>query len=129
MTDTASRRFSAASLRVFVAQALESVGMPAADASAVAELMVSADLGGAEGHGVFRLPQYIRRIRAGGINLHPHLRVATEKPGMALVDGDNAMGHLVMSFAARTAIAKAREAGVAWVGVRNGNHAGPASLY
>jgi LDH2 family malate/lactate/ureidoglycolate dehydrogenase len=48
---------------------------------------------------------------------------------MALVDGDNGMGHLVMRFAAMTAIAKARQSGLAWVGVRMSNHAGPASLY
>jgi LDH2 family malate/lactate/ureidoglycolate dehydrogenase len=39
------------------------------------------------------------------------------------------MGHLVMSRAAEIAIEKARAAGVAWVGARNSNHAGPASLY
>jgi LDH2 family malate/lactate/ureidoglycolate dehydrogenase len=48
---------------------------------------------------------------------------------MALVDGDNGMGHLVMRFAAERAIEKAKGAGVAWVGVRWSNHAGPASLY
>jgi LDH2 family malate/lactate/ureidoglycolate dehydrogenase len=34
-----------------------------------------------------------------------------------------------MRFAAQTAMAKARQSGVAWVGVRMSNHAGPASLY
>jgi LDH2 family malate/lactate/ureidoglycolate dehydrogenase len=48
---------------------------------------------------------------------------------MALVDGDNALGHLVMKRAAELAIEKARTAGVAWVGARRSNHAGPASLY
>ena len=129
MTDPSPRRFDAAELRLFVARIFESVGMPAADAMVVAELMVSADLGGAEGHGVFRLPQYVRRICAGGINLHPHIHVERERDGMALVDGDNGMGHLVMKFAAETAIEKAKRAGVAWVGVHHGNHAGPASLY
>src|SRR5437764_15068717 len=124
MTDTASRRFSAASLRVFVAQALESVGMPAADASAVAELMVSADLGGAEGHGVFRLPQYIRRIRAGGINLHPRIRIDREREATARIDGDNGMGHLVMKAAAEHAIDKAKRTGIGWIGTPHGNHAG-----
>ena len=37
---------------------------------------------------------------------------------MALVDGDNGMGHLVMSRAVELAIEKARTAGVAWVGAR-----------
>ena len=48
---------------------------------------------------------------------------------MALIDGDNGMGHLVMKKATELAIAKARQCGVAWVGSRLSNHAGPASLY
>jgi LDH2 family malate/lactate/ureidoglycolate dehydrogenase len=39
------------------------------------------------------------------------------------------MGHLVMTRAAELAVAKARVTGVAWVGARMSNHAGPASLY
>jgi len=39
------------------------------------------------------------------------------------------MGHLVMKRAAELAIAKAKNAGVAWVGAHWSNHAGPASLY
>jgi len=39
------------------------------------------------------------------------------------------MGHLVMSRAAQIAAQKARASGVAWVGSRMSNHAGPASLY
>ena len=129
MVDRATINIDAASLRTFAARILETVGMPVADAGIVAELMVSADLGGAEGHGVFRLPQYVRRICAGGINLHPNIRIARERNGMALIDGDNGMGHLVMRTAAQAAIAKAKGSGVAWVGVHHGNHAGPASLY
>ena len=122
-------RVDARELRAFVAGAFERVGMPAASAATVAELMVEADLQGADGHGVFRLPQYLRRIQAGGVNLKPDIRVERERAAMALVDGDNAQGHLAMKFAAELAIRKARSAGTAWVGVRRGNHAGPASLY
>ena len=103
--------------------------MPAPDARAVAGLMAEADLQGSDGHGVIRLPQYVKRIRAGGINLHPDIRVVSERAGMALVNGDNGMGHLVMKRAAEIAIEKARIAGVAWVGAQWSNHAGPASLY
>jgi LDH2 family malate/lactate/ureidoglycolate dehydrogenase len=116
-------------LRKFAADAFRAVGMPDADAALVAELMTEADVWGSESHGVFRLPHYVRRIRAGGVNLKPAIRVTEERPATALVDGDNAMGHLVMRFATRLAIEKARGTGVAWVGARMSNHAGPASLY
>jgi LDH2 family malate/lactate/ureidoglycolate dehydrogenase len=71
----------------------------------------------------------VKRIRAGGVNLHPNIRVEKERAGMALIHGDNGMGHLVMKRAAELAIAKAKDAGVAWVGAHWSNHAGPASLY
>jgi L-2-hydroxycarboxylate dehydrogenase (NAD+) len=116
-------------LRYFIASAFETVGMPAQDARTVAGLMAEADLQGSDGHGVIRLPQYVKRIRAGGINLHPDIRVVSERAGMALLNGDNAMGHLVMKRAAELAVQKARVAGVAWVGAQWSNHAGPASLY
>jgi L-2-hydroxycarboxylate dehydrogenase (NAD+) len=91
--------------------------------------MLESDLSGADGHGVFRLPQYIRRIRAGGMAVRPRMSVHHGGAAAALVDGGNGLGALVMKKAADTAIEKAREAGVAWVGVRNGNHAGAASVY
>ena len=131
MADTAaaSLRVPAEKLETFIARAFHAVGISPADARSIAELMVRADVQGSEGHGVFRLPQYIRRIRGGAVNVKPDIRVVREAAGMALVDGDNGMGHLVMRFATAKAIEKAKTAGVAWVGVRWSNHAGPASLY
>jgi L-2-hydroxycarboxylate dehydrogenase (NAD+) len=113
----------------FLAAAMERLGLPAEDAMTVAQLMTEAEVQGSDGHGVIRLVPYARRIRAGGINLRPDIRVVKEKAGMALLDGDNGMGHLVMQKATRIAIEKARNCGVAWVGSRLSNHAGPASLY
>src|SRR6185369_167577 len=118
-----------AQLRRFITAAMTRLGLPEADAAVVGALMAEADLQGSDGHGVIRLPQYVKRIRAGGVNLRPDIRTVREKPGMALVHGDNGMGHLVMTYAAEIAIEKARTSGVAWVGAQWSNHAGPASLY
>ncbi len=120
---------SASDLTAFVARALDRCGLPGEDAAAVADLMTQADLTGADAHGIFRLPQYVRRLEAGGVNPRPAIRVRRTAPATAIVDGDNGMGHLVMKRAAETAIEMARETGVAWVGARRSNHAGPAALY
>ena len=122
-------RVAPAALAAFVKRAFEAAGLPSADAEIAAGLMVEADLRGSDTHGVIRLPLYLRRLKAGGINARPHIRIVEERPATALVDGDNGMGHLVMRFAAMTAIEKAKAAGVAWVGARMSNHAGPAALY
>ncbi|MEK7877041.1 MAG: Ldh family oxidoreductase [Pseudomonadota bacterium] len=131
MTDTKAteKRVSSQQLEAFIARALVAVGITAAESTTIAELMVRADLNGADGHGVFRLPQYVRRIKGGAVNIKPDIRIEREAAGMALVNGDNGMGHLVMRFATEKAIEKAKSAGVAWVGVKWSNHAGPASLY
>ena len=129
MRSDASARIPAARLSDFIARAFIAAGLPQSDAAIVADLMTEADLIGADAHGVFRLPQYVRRIEAGGVNRTPRITVNRTAAATALVDGDNGMGHLVMARACETAIDLAREAGVGWVGVRRSNHAGPASLY
>ena len=116
-------------LRNFMRAAFVAAGLPAADALTVATLMAEAELQGSDGHGAIRLAPYVRRIREGGVNKHPDIRVEREKLAMALINGDNGMGHLVMKRAAELAVAKAKAAGVAWVGAHLSNHAGPASLY
>jgi len=113
----------------FIARCLVAVGVNQSDATKTAELMARADLIGQDGHGVFRLPQYVKRIQAGGINIAPDIKVIEERTATAVVDGDNALGHLVMSHATELAMQKAAKTGVAWVGSRFSNHAGPASLY
>jgi LDH2 family malate/lactate/ureidoglycolate dehydrogenase len=116
-------------LQAFIHAAMVKLGLPDADAAVVAALMAQADLQGSDGHGVSRLPQYARRIRAGGFNVKPNIHVVREQASTALVNGDNGMGHLVMSRAAQIAIEKARTTGIGWVNAQFSNHAGPASLY
>ncbi|MEY3626400.1 MAG: putative oxidoreductase YjmC [Pseudomonadota bacterium] len=116
-------------LERYMTTTLQAVGLPDADAQTVARLMAEADLQGSDGHGVIRLPQYCKRILAGGVNTRPNIRVEQERAATALMHGDNGMGHLVMKRAAELAISKARQSGMAWVGSHFSNHAGPASLY
>jgi LDH2 family malate/lactate/ureidoglycolate dehydrogenase len=125
----ADARVPAARLATFISRALAAAGLSQADAEITASLMTEADLRGSDTHGVIRLPLYIRRIRAGGIKAEPNIRVVGDRPSAALIDGDNAMGHLVMRRATHLAIDKAKATGVGWVGARMSNHAGPAALY
>ncbi len=134
MSETAKPVPGPASVQVaaiveFIARAFVSVGVPPEDAAQVAALMAESDARGGDAHGVFRLPQYVKQIQEGAVNARPNIRVVSERPGTALLDGDNALGHLVMKRAGELAVEKARRCGVAWIGTRRGNHAGPAQLY
>src|SRR5215207_6432029 len=96
-------RYPAATLERFTAAVLQTLGLPAQDAARIAKLMIAADLRGQDGHGIFRLPQYVRRIRAGGVNPRPNIGVVQDYPSTAIVDGDNGMGHLAVGRAAEVA--------------------------
>jgi L-2-hydroxycarboxylate dehydrogenase (NAD+) len=124
-----TKRTPIAAVSGLIVEALNKAGLPAGDAAKVAELMLEADLTGSDAHGVFRLPQYVTRLKLKAINAHPNIKVTRSAPATALVDGDNGMGHLVVARAAETAVELARETGVAWVGVRMSNHAGAAGVY
>jgi len=123
------RRYAAADVEYFLADAFVALGVPLVNSRTVAQLMVQADLMGYDTHGSFRLRQYVNRLRDGGNNLVANVHTVTEKGATAIVDGDNGLGHLAMKYASELALEKARDHGVGWIGVRNGNHAGPASLY
>lgn len=124
-----AQRIPAAAVRGFCEDAMRKAGVPDADAAKIAELMLEADLIGADAHGVFRLPQYVQRLKLGSTNPRPAIKVERSAPATALVHGDNGMGHLVVSRAAEAAVELARECGVAWVGCEMSGHAGAAGVY
>jgi LDH2 family malate/lactate/ureidoglycolate dehydrogenase len=122
-------RIAAAELEAFVGRVFRALGVPAADAEVVARAMVEADALGYDTHGTFRLRQYVNRLKGGGCRAAARPRVVRETVATAVIDGDDGLGHLAMLKATALAGEKAQAAGVGWVGVRGGNHAGPAALY
>ena len=113
----------------FTRDALLAHGLPAADAELAAKQMIEADLTGFDAHGIMRLGNYCNWIKSGRVNPKPNIKVLQRSPGTALVDGDDGIGHLVMTYAMNLAIELARQSGVGWVGARNSNHAGAAGIY
>ncbi|MFH1489885.1 MAG: Ldh family oxidoreductase, partial [Pseudomonadota bacterium] len=90
-------------LKNFIQAVLTAQGFSEEHARICALRMIEADLRGMHGHGIFRLPPYCRRIREGGYNLNPDIRVEKETPVSALVDGDNGLGQVVVTFAVELA--------------------------
>lgn len=122
-------RLSVDRLHDFTVDLLTRLGVMPEHAHVTARRLIEADLRGRTGHGLIRVPQYVTRIEAGGINLRPDIQVTRSTPVSALVEGDNGLGQVVMTVAAETAIDKARAVGMAWVGTVHSNHAGAAGVY
>ncbi|HEX7098805.1 MAG TPA: Ldh family oxidoreductase [Acidimicrobiia bacterium] len=122
-------RFPVERLHRFVADVFTAVDVLPEHADVTARRLIEADLRGRTGHGIIRVPQYVKRIEHGGIELRPNIHMTRETPVSALIDGDNGLGQVVMTLAAETAIAKAEASGMAWVGTVHSNHAGAAGVY
>ncbi|KKM10666.1 hypothetical protein SY88_12270 [Clostridiales bacterium PH28_bin88] len=118
----------AEALKKFCRLILEKAGMPSDDAELVSGMLVEADLRGHETHGVARLGMYMERVNNGVMQAKPQVRVVTEGPAMAVLDGDHGFGQVVAVRAMDLAIEKAGRAGVGVVGVRNSGHLGALGL-
>ena len=116
-------------LRAFCVRALTQIGMPITDAETTAEALVTTDSMGVFTHGTKLLSGYINRLKGGGYRVTGTPRIEREGPGWAVIDGDSTLGQVGGMFATRTAIEKARNVGVAYVGLRNSGHIGAAGYF
>ena len=104
-------------------------GVNADDASLVGDVLIEADLRGHGSHGVVRVPQWVKGLKAGAINARCAPKVMRETPATALIDGDLGLGPVVAMAALECAAGKAREAGIGMVSVRRASHIGMLQYY
>lgn len=105
------------------------LGMSTSDAETVTETMLEADYRGIHSHGFMRLPIYVKRIKAGFINVNSEIITEKETRVMALMDGNFAAGQVVGVKAMKKAIELAKNEGVGITVVKNSNHFGIAAHY
>jgi L-2-hydroxycarboxylate dehydrogenase (NAD+) len=116
-------------MTAFTRDALLACGVPEKDVDTAAKQMIEADVTGFDAHGIFRLGMYCDTLKSGRCNPNANIRTIQRSAATALVDGDDGIGHLVMTYATELAMELARESGIGWVGTRNSNHAGAAGIY
>lgn len=114
--------------RAFCERALTTASVPAEDARLVAGSLVEADLRGVSSHGIQIVPRYVRALGLG-TNPRPQIETVVDAGALALLDGDCGMGQLPAVMGMNMAIERAREHGIAAVGVRNSNHVGALAYY
>ena len=127
-----NKRINHEKLMRFVQTAFEKLGVPAADAQIAAETLVSADLRGVDTHGVIRFSPhawYVKWLSDGSMTAKPNIRIISETPSTALLDGDRGMGMVIGHRAMKLAIEKAKQSGIGMVGVRNSRHYGMSAQY
>jgi L-2-hydroxycarboxylate dehydrogenase (NAD+) len=127
-----NKRINHEKLTRFVQAAFEKLGVAGGDAQIAAEALVAADLRGVDTHGVIRFSPhawYVKWLSEGSMTAKPNIRVISETPSTALLDGDRGMGMVVGHRAMELAIDKAQHCDIGMVGVRNSRHYGMSAQY
>jgi len=113
----------------FIRDALTAKGASAADAAIVAEGLVWANLRGVDGHGVSRLPFYLKMIERGEIDPKVRLHLTQDRAATFVLDGGHGFGPVAMMQAVAIATERARTAGVCFGLVRETTHTGAIGRY
>ncbi len=120
---------SISDLTHFTESAFQRVGLPLDHARTAADALVTTDAMGVFTHGTKLLAGYLRKLQGGGYRPDIAPRIEREGPGWAVVDGESALGQIGGDFAVLLAMSKARQVGIAYVGLRNTGHIGAAGYY
>lgn len=122
-------RVNFAELACFAQRCFQQVGMEPEPAQRAAAALTTTDAMGVFTHGTKLLAGYLKKLQGGGYNATAQPSIEREGQGWAVVDGQSALGQVGCEFSVRLAMQKARQVGIAYVGVRNTGHIGAAGYY
>lgn len=123
------RRIAADELRDFARDILVAAGCDVEGATSWADMLVWANLRGADSHGVLRLPRYLEYIEDGTVVPNGVMRVEKREGAVIVLDAARTPGSVGMNRAMDEAIAVAREQHVGWCNVRRVTHCGAIGYY
>lgn len=122
-------RVSQPELLELVTAVFAATGMSDEHAALLADSLVLADLEGVHSHGILRVPEYVKKLTEEGVDPKGQPKVVKDAVAVMVVDGDNSMGQVGMTFAMEKVIERAAETGIAAAAVRGSNHSGAMSYY
>src|SRR3954466_4880663 len=105
----AARRISEISLRRFVERVFTRIGYSHDQSTDAADVLIWASLRGVDTHGVRNLkPYYVDRTRGGLLQPKAEIRIESETPQTACLNGGSGLGRVTARHAMRLAIGKAQ---------------------
>ena len=110
--------------RTWVRDLWRAAGSVPEEAQLVADHLIGANLAGHDSHGVGMVFPYVRSLKAGELQLNQRITIVTDSGTLLVVEGNRGIGQSIASQTMQLAIDRARQNGVAIVGLRNSHHIG-----
>jgi uncharacterized oxidoreductase len=114
----------AEALTALVRDIFAKAGCSAAEADRIGKYLVSANLTGHDSHGVVRVPRYLSWKKEGAVKADQTVKILSETPVLAVVDGLRGFGQTVAPQAVRIGIEKCKKNGLSMIALRNAGHIG-----
>ena len=125
----AAVKIRAEALEAFCIEAMRRAGLNQPDAELSARVFVTTDTWGTFTHGTRQIRGLMKNARRGRLVADAQEQIVAEGPSWAIVDAKDGMPPAISCRAVEVAIAKARQTGMAYVGVRRSSHYGAAGYY
>jgi ureidoglycolate dehydrogenase (NAD+) len=113
----------------FIREVLVANGARKRDAAVVADGLVWANLRGGDGHGVSRLPRYLKLIANGEIDMKVEPRLIHDRAATFVLDCGHGFGPVAVMAAAALAVERAKATGICFGLVRETTHTGAIGRY
>jgi ureidoglycolate dehydrogenase (NAD+) len=113
----------------FIREILVKYGASEPDAAIVAQGLVWANLRGSDGHGVSRLPRYVKLLQRGEIDAMAQPRLVHDRAATFIIDGGHGFGPVAVMQAAARAVERAKQTGVCFALIRHTTHTGAIGRY
>jgi ureidoglycolate dehydrogenase (NAD+) len=113
----------------FIREILIRHGASAHDAAIVAQGLVWANLRGSDGHGVSRLPRYVKLLERGEIDAKAQPHLVHDRAATFIMDGGHGFGPVAVMQAAARAVERAKQTGVCFALIRHTTHTGAIGRY
>jgi ureidoglycolate dehydrogenase (NAD+) len=113
----------------FIRDVLMACGARPEDAAIVAEGLVWANLRGGDGHGVSRLPRYVKIIARGEIDPKARPHLSHDRPATFVLECGHGFGPVAAMQAAALAVERAKKIGVCFGLIREQTHTGAIGRY
>lgn len=111
-------------LRAAMRLVVKGCGSSDAEAAAVADNLVEANLTGHDSHGIGMLPRYVGAVREGSLKVNAHVRTVLDAGALLRLDGEAGFGQVVGGEAMALGVARAQQHGCAIVALGNAHHLG-----
>lgn len=117
-----------AEAELLISSTFENNGVEAANARSVAHALVQAEAAGQSGHGLRRVPMYVKQVRAGKVDGRATPLPSRPKPGILAIDAMHGFAYPALDLAVDLLPGIAREQGIALAAINRSHHAGVMAL-